>query len=284
MKRLLSLLAIVAVSAATSYAVVHSTGNVTKDESVYDRIKRTGVIRCGYWTFPPIVEKDPNTGQLRGPAPALFEELAARLNLKVEWTEEVTFDIMTQGLQSGRYDSVCTGSWLTARVAREAIYTDHYLYSALLPLVRADDTRFDANLQRINQADVTIAVQDDALQEVASHSFPQAKQHTVPSLLPVSQLYEDVAAGKADVALADAGDLIHYIQQNPGKVKLIHADQPVRLYPWVFPVAPGEHDLVMMLNGALQEMVLAKDIQRVVFQHNIPRGTYEFVKPSVTLD
>lgn len=282
MKKLLALVVIIAVSALTSYAVVQKNGGAGASESAYARIKRTGVIRCGYWTFPPVVEKDANTGELKGPAPALFEDLAKRLNLKVEWVEEVNFGTMTQGLESKRYDSICTGSWLTARVAREAIYTGPYLYSALLPIVRANDTRFDSGLDALNNENVTIAVQDDALQEVATSDFPKAKQHSVSSTLATSQLYEDVAAGKADAALADAGDILHYQQENPGKLKLLHAETPVRLYPWVLPVAPGEHDLVMMLNGALQEMVLSKRIQKIVADHGIPQGTYEYVKPSVT--
>ena len=280
MKNALLILLVIAVSAATSFFMGQRSGS-DAGESVYERIKRTGVIRCGYWTFAPVVTRDANTGELNGPAPALFEDLAKRLQLKVEWVEEVNFATMTQGLASGRYDAVCTGSWLTARVAREAIFTSHYLYSALQPVVRADDTRFDASLDAINSPDVTIAVQDDALQEVASSDFPKAKQHSVSSLLATTQLYEDVAAGKADVALADMGDVLHYQQENPGKLKLIHPDNPVRLYPWVIPVAPGEHDLVMMLDGALQEMVLSRRVQKIVAEHGIPLATYEYVKPSV---
>ena len=37
-----------------------------KKETAYERVTRTGVLRCGYATWPPNVMKDPNTGKVSG--------------------------------------------------------------------------------------------------------------------------------------------------------------------------------------------------------------------------
>jgi ABC-type amino acid transport substrate-binding protein len=63
-------------------------------ESAFDRILRTQTIRCGYVVYPPSIIKDPNTGRLSGIFYDITEKMGERLNLKIEWTEEVVFPTM----------------------------------------------------------------------------------------------------------------------------------------------------------------------------------------------
>ena len=83
-------------------------------ESVYDRVMRTGTIRCGYNTEPPFVVIDPNTRKVSGAGVDIVEEMGKLLGLKVEWAEQVGWDMMAAGLQNGRYDLACNGKWVLA--------------------------------------------------------------------------------------------------------------------------------------------------------------------------
>ena len=50
-------------------------------ESVYERVIRTGKIRCGYAVWQPVLMKDPNTGAFSGVYYDYMNLLAARLGL-----------------------------------------------------------------------------------------------------------------------------------------------------------------------------------------------------------
>lgn len=58
-------------------------------ESVYDRVMRTGTIRCGYLAWKDFIDIDPNTGAMTGIIHDYMDALSRNLGLKLEWTAEV---------------------------------------------------------------------------------------------------------------------------------------------------------------------------------------------------
>src|ERR1039458_10684502 len=81
-----------------------ATNSVQVAVSAKDRVLKRGVIRAGYAIYPPASFKDPNTGKISGICVDVLEEAAKNLGLKVEWTEEVPWGTMIEGLQNERYD------------------------------------------------------------------------------------------------------------------------------------------------------------------------------------
>ena len=63
-------------------------------------------MRCGYVSNPPSCIVDPNTGQLGGIFVDSIEAIGEELGIRIEWTEEVGFGSMIEGLVTGRYDAV----------------------------------------------------------------------------------------------------------------------------------------------------------------------------------
>ncbi len=45
-------------------------------ESAYERVMRTGTIRCGYFLFPPLAVKNPNTNMLSGITADIFNKIS----------------------------------------------------------------------------------------------------------------------------------------------------------------------------------------------------------------
>lgn len=278
------------VAAVVSFAIVFgmtSRANLltatVKNETAFERVKRTGKMRCAYWSMQPLSYKDVKTGELKGFAVDLFNEIAKRLSIKAEWVEEVNFATMMTGLDTNRYDAICTGAWLSADRSAAMEYTWPYMFSSIVAAVREDDKRFDADINAINDKNIRISVQDGLAVSFSNQLFPEAQKIQLPDMVPPSQSFVDVETGKADVAFTDASDFINYSKNNLGKLRLIHTSHPLRLYPWVIPVRKGEHDLASLINGALAEMVYAGEIEQITKRNGVPAGTYGYFVPNVEL-
>lgn len=83
-----------------------STGQTPpKQETVYERIIKTGKIRAGYITYPPAAIKDAS-GKMTGIFVETLERAAQNLGLTVQWTEEVGWGDQIAGLEADRYDII----------------------------------------------------------------------------------------------------------------------------------------------------------------------------------
>lgn len=265
--RFLSVLLVLLLSVPAAFAADGGTG------SAYDRVIRTGTIRCGYFLFPPLSMKDPNTGALSGLAVDVFNKLGDNLGLKVDWTEEVSFAGLIPGLQTGRYDAVCTPMWPTAARAREVEFTEPEFFAALGVWVRADDDRFTGHLEAIDDPSVTIVGVDGQIEQtVRDEQFPKAKMQSLPGGTDFTQQMMDVVSGKADVTFVDKAAGALFEAAHPGKVKNIAAE-PLRVFPFSVAVPGGEIRLKNMLDVAVRELGNTGYIERKLKVYD-PDGSF----------
>ncbi len=237
-------------------------------ESIYKRVLRTETIRCGYLTYPPEIVVDSQTNQISGWVYEIIEAAAKELNFKVEWVEQVTHDSMFQGLQTGRYDVICSGLWESPPRSKVALFMTPVTYATYYPFVRADDTRFDNDLRLINSEDVKIAVADGEYGEVvAREKFPSAGLHSIPPGTSYSLIFPDVATGKADVVFALPSTASHYMKNNPGKLKMI--DQEVLVMPSsVMSTNVGEHKLKYLLDSTLRHLLNTGVVANIIAKYH----------------
>lgn len=283
-------LGVVVVSALVSFVVVKmfnpapivGGGVASGEESAFERVLRTGVLRCSYIVYPPETIKDPTTGELSGVVVDVTEEAAKRLGLKVEWVEEVNFSNMFEGLRAGSHDAVCAGIWENPRRARVALFTTPIDYGLTYAFVRGGDTRFDKDVMRINDPNVTIAVLDGEFGEyLARERFPKAKLYHLPSTSDVAQVPETVASGKADVAFAQKGPMKLYMQHNPGKLKVAGSGanpEPISAMPGN-PIAVRYEDwkLKLMLDAALNNLINNGFVEEVIRKYDPDLDSYALV-------
>ena len=227
--------AIVAAAVAlgtAKYTANHGTaGMAPAAKGTLEKVLSTGVIRCGYVVQPPNFIKDPETKKISGIFPEVLEKAAGILGVKVEWTEEVAWGTMIEGLQAGRYDLIGSPVWPTGQRARVADFTEAVHYNGVEMYVRADDTRYDANIGTLNDAQFSIAVMDgEAAVAIAQEDFPKAKTVSLPQLSDLSQLMLTVVTRKADATFMDSIIAQQFIDKNPGKLKPARAGLPVRLF------------------------------------------------------
>ncbi|MFZ2620317.1 MAG: transporter substrate-binding domain-containing protein [Alphaproteobacteria bacterium] len=221
-------------------------------ETAYARVMRTGVLRCGYYFWEPFMYKDIKTGAILGVNNDFIQEIGKLLGLKIEWVAEADMATIAQDLKTNKYDAFCTSIWPNAARFNNMLLTQPEVYSAAYAFVRADDTRFDGNLNKINDKSVTIAIFDgDFTEDVAKQSFPQAKTFSMPVNGTGGDMLVALANGKADIAIVDLGIYHQFSKNNPNKIRPIDGVRPVRIFGEHLAVPLGEFQLKNMLDMAI---------------------------------
>ena len=243
-------------------------------ESVYDRVMRTGTLRCGYAVWQPLFIKDPNSGQFSGIFYEYVEALGKSLGLKIVWDSEIGWADIPEALRSHKVDAMCNGIWASFARARVIDFTTPLYFNQLFAYARADDTRFDNNLKAANDPGVTISVMDgDAGSQVSAVNFPNAKNDQLTQLSDQSLLLLEVANGKADLTVTDSVTGAEYMAKNPGKIKQVISPQPLELFPNVIGIPAGEDKLRRMLDEATNELLYSGRIEGFIQKYEKYPGT-----------
>ncbi len=246
----------------------------TEDNSVYQRVMKSGTIRCGYAMYPPYCMKDPNTGKLSGIFVDILEEAGKNLGLQINWAEEVGWGSIIQGLENNRYDLVPTGVWPSASRGKHASFSVPLFYNAVNVYVRTNDNRFTNNLQRINSESITIATIDGYTnQKIAKNCFPRAHTLTHPDITDGCQLFLDVTTNKADVTLDDPSLAALFLKNNPGTIKNI-SKQPISIEANTMMFKIGESAFKSMLDTALTELINTGYVDKVLNKYEPKPGVY----------
>ncbi len=200
--------------------------------------------------YVPLNFADPATGEGIGLEYDLFNEVAKRLNAKVKW-ELSSWDVMIQSVRDGQFDVGMDG--ITINDERKALvdFSDSYLTSQQLMLVRADEARFgdaaafaaDENLLVGAQAGTTnfyVAVYNVLDGDEAN---PRIKLFDT-----FGASVQALQSGDVDTVLMDQTSANGYIGANPGAFKVI--GQPLGTEDFGF-IFPPKSDLVHPVNAAL---------------------------------
>lgn len=250
-------------------------GSLSSKDCLYDRVMASGKIRCGYFLFPPYSIKDPQTGKLSGIFVDTIEEAAKNLGLSVEWSEEVGYGSMVEGIKTGRYDLVPSGVWPNANRARYADFSVPLFYSGIVVYARADDNRFNSNFKAINAKTVTISTIDGTVQDAMAHKdFPEAKVLSHPEMSDASQILLDVTSHKADVTFIEPGLAAIFLKSHPGSVKDVSPAKPLGVVGNTMMFKLGEPSFKSMLNTALSELINTGVVDKLIDKYEPGRGAY----------
>ena len=273
------------------------TGSATIDttDMVYDRIMQSGKIRAAFITYPPALMKDTVTGEMSGIFVEALEKAAENLGLQVEWTEEVGWGAQIEGLQTDRYDLVGSPVWANPTRGKLTLMSVPVYYSGIGVYVRADEQRFTSmgshgepvfDPVQVNHEDVRIATVDGETGDlIARTDFPEARRVSLTQLTDISQTFLEVANDKADLLFAEPYYGHQYLRNNPGSVKNIAADQPIRVFGNCYMFRRGEPQLKHMLDVAIEDLQNSGFVDRVVLKYEPTPGTfYRVARPFRTAD
>lgn len=250
-------------------------------ESAYDRVMRTGTIRCGYMVVPPFLIKDIHTGAISGIFHDYVEALGQSLHLKIDWAEETGFGDFPAALTNARIDSMCSGIWPNASRARAVDFVHPIFYIGIYPYARTEDKRFDNHPETINSPSITVATIDGEMAGLlAAADFPKAKPLSLPQQTGKTDMFVNVETGKADVTFSDPVSMAPYMIHNPGKLRQIPVSAPLRVFGNTIAIAQGQDKFRRMLDTATEELLASGQIEKILAKYEQYPGTLLRVAPA----
>ena len=203
--------------------------------------------------YTPLNFADPKTGEGIGWEYDAFNEIAKRLNLKVEWKLS-SWDTMIQGVQQGLYDVGMDGISITDDRKKQVDFSDPYMLSQQFMLVRADETRF-SDAKSLGAGDFLIGAQSGTTNFYTALDVTGTDDKN-PS--PRIKLFDTfgatvaaLKAGDVDAVFMDNASAAGYMGASPNAFKI--AGDPVGHDEFGFIFKSGS-DLVEPVNAAIKSM------------------------------
>ncbi|PZO81868.1 MAG: basic amino acid ABC transporter substrate-binding protein [Mesorhizobium amorphae] len=200
--------------------------------------------------YPPLQFVDPATGQAVGWEYDAVNELAKRLNFKVEY-KNTSWDAMIQAVSDKQFDMGMTGITIRDDRKEKVDFSDSYLRSEQFMLVRGDESRFTDGK--------TFGAFTDGL--VGAQAGTSPFYTAVYEILdgneqnPRIKLFETfgasvqaLQAGDVDVVLTDSVAGQGYVDASGGKLKLVGGPLGSEDFGFIFPKGS---DLVAPINAGL---------------------------------
>ncbi len=229
-----------------------------------ERVIAAKTIRAAWAQYPPLSVKDLKTGEMSGLMVDVLNEAGKRLNIEVKWTEEVGWGVIFEGLEANRYDIFGAGVWRSASRGRAGDFTRPVFYNVIKLWGSANETRFRA-LSEVNDPSVRISTNDGAVEDlIAKSDFPLARRVSIPQSSPWTDVLLNITTRKADVTFAEPGAVNLFLEKNPGTLKELLPDTPVRYFGTSFAIKHGESEFKSMLESALEEMSNDGTIDKII--------------------
>ncbi len=248
MKKIMHILVVSALLTGMNYAYAA--------EATYDRVMADKTIRCGYFTWPPYIAKDPNTGKLSGINYDIMEAIGKNLGLKIEWTAEIGVGDVVAALETNKADVMCATVWPNAARTQSLTLTKPTFYSIAYAFVRADDKRFDGDLGKANDKAIKVSgIDGDITADLAIEKLPNATRAFLPQTASGSEILLQLMTKKADIALVDEGMVNDFMKTNPGTLRKVANVAPARIFGEHLPVRRGEYHLRDMLDVSIQQLI-----------------------------
>jgi polar amino acid transport system substrate-binding protein len=250
--------------------VAASLGSAVAQTPLPDLAGRT-IVAVTENAYTPLNFADPNTGEGIGLEYDLFNEIARRLNAKVDW-QIAAWDVMIEAVRTGQYDVGMDGITINDERKTQVDFTDSYLTSQQFMLVRADEARFTDPAGFAGNAELLVGAQAGttnfyvAVYEVldGNEANPRIKLFDT-----FGASVQALKSGDVDLVLMDDTSAQGYMGANPGEFKVI--GQPLGSEDFGFIVTPGS-DLLAPINAALASIkadgTLAAIAQKWFFEYN----------------
>ncbi len=200
--------------------------------------------------YPPLQFIDPKTGKQIGWEYDAMDEIAKRLNFKIEY-QNTSWDAMIQAVSDGQYQVGMTGITIKDERKEKVDFSDPYMRSQQFMLVRADEARFTDAKSFGALKDGLIAAQPGtspfytAVYEIldGNEQNPRIKLFET-----FGATVQALKAGDVDLVLTDSVAAQGYVDASEGKLKVV--GQPLGSEDFGFIFKKGS-DLVAPINQAI---------------------------------
>jgi len=203
--------------------------------------------------YTPLNFVDPKTGKAVGWEYDAVEDIARRLNAKLEW-KITSWDTMIQAVRDGQFDVGMDGITINDERKGQVDFSDPYMVSEQFMLVRSDETRFAE--EKAFAADPKLLIGSQA----GTTNFYVGVYNVLDGdeANPRIKLFETFGAavqallsGDVDMVLMDKASSKGYVGANPGKLKLVGGPLGTEEFGFIFKKGS---DLVGPFNAAIAKM------------------------------
>lgn len=203
--------------------------------------------------YPPLQFVDPKSGEQIGWEYDAMNEIAKRLNAKIEY-QNTSWDAMIQAVSDGQFNIGMTGITIKEDRKEKVDFSDPYMRSEQFMLVRGDETRFTDGKSFGAFADGLVGAQPGTTPfYTAVYEILDGNEQN-----PRIKLFETFGAtvqalktGDVDVVLTDGTAGKGYVDASNGGLKIIGGPMGSEDFGFIF--TKGS-DLVAPVNAAIAAM------------------------------
>lgn len=202
--------------------------------------------------YPPLqfLDKD---GKAVGWEYDAMAEIAKRLNITVKY-ENISWDAMIPAVSEGQFDMGMTGITIRDDRKDKVDFSDAYMRSEMLMMVRGDETRFTDAASFGADPDLLMAAQPGTtpfyvgVYEVLDGNEENAR---IVKFETFGAGLEALKAGDVDLVLSDSTAANGYVAGSEGGLKIIGEPLGAEDFGFIFPKGS---DLVAPMNAAIASM------------------------------
>jgi len=202
--------------------------------------------------YPPLQFMD-DSGTAVGWEYDFMAEAAKRLNATVAY-ENTSWDAMIPAVSEGQYDIGMTGITIKEDRAEVVDFSDPYMTSQTLMMVRADEERFADAASFGADDDLLVAAQPGTTPfYVAAYELLDGDEAS-PRIVKFETFgagLEALRSGDVDLALSDSAAAQAYVAASDGALKIVGEPLQSEEFGFIFPKGS---DLVEPINAAIASM------------------------------
>ncbi|PKL25751.1 MAG: basic amino acid ABC transporter substrate-binding protein [Spirochaetae bacterium HGW-Spirochaetae-3] len=203
--------------------------------------------------YTPLNFVDPKTGKAVGWEYDAVNEIARRLNARVEWKLS-SWDLMIQSVRDGQFDVGMDGITINDERKAQVDFSIPYMVSQQFMLVRADEKRFSDEKAFAADAKLLVGAQAGTTNfYVAVYNVLDGDEQNkrIKLFETFGATVQALLAGDVDMVLMDASSSKGFIGANPGRLKTVGGPLGTEEFGFIF--KPGS-DLVVPFNAAISAM------------------------------
>ena len=203
--------------------------------------------------YPPLQFVDPKTGEAIGWEYDAMEEIAKRLNAKVSY-ENISWDAMIPAVSEGQFDMGMTGITIRDDRKEKVDFSEPYMRSEMVMLVRGDEDRFTDAKGFAADPDLLMAAQPGTtpfyvgVYEVLDGDEANPR---IKLMETFGATVQALRSGDVDMVLTDGTAGNGYVAASDGGLKIIGEPLGTEDFGFIFPKGS---DLVGPINAAIQSM------------------------------
>ncbi len=202
--------------------------------------------------YPPLqfLDKD---GKAIGWEYDAMAEIAKRLNLKVKY-ENTSWDAMIPAVSEGQFDVGMTGITIKDDRKEKVDFSDPYMRSEMLMIVRGDEARFTDAASFAANPDLLVSAQPGTSPFYAAVYNILDGNEENPRIIKFETFgagLEALKAGDVDLTLSDSTAANGYVAASEGKLKIIGEPLASEDFGFIFPKGS---ELVAPINAAIAAM------------------------------